>query len=226
MFLRFQQTDHMMKTDSLHLRAGITGALCLLALSAALNGQANWLQRNVSGPSPRMYPAMAFDAVRSHALLFGGAGDPDSLGDTWKWDGTTWQEVLPSQSPPPLHLHAMAFDQARGEVVVFGGSSLPHASVFLNETWLWDEQCADVRRHLGMGRHGLVPSATPDSATPADRFRDDLRRGSESSRGLRWTEPQHLAPRRYLGVLHTAAGCLHTLRPGLPGIGRHCPAQP
>ena len=70
---------------------------------------------------------MAPDSQRQRVLLFGGK-DPGTsglpvFGDTWSWDGTTWQALAPVVSPPARIWHAMAEDTARGRVVLYGGGT-------------------------------------------------------------------------------------------------------
>ena len=86
--------------------------------------------------------AMAFDAVRSRVLLFGGADDSSVREDTWAWHPARreWSRVS-AQGPGPRTFPAMAFDAARGEVVLFGGNRVlfgPDNAVdtFLADTWV------------------------------------------------------------------------------------------
>ncbi len=96
-----------------------------------------WRQQHPGGsPSARFGSAMAFDAVRQEAVLFGGLDQTNiPMGDTWIWDGSTWTQRNPVSSPPPMLAHAMVYDAARDEVVLFGGvgGPTPH-----NMTWVWD----------------------------------------------------------------------------------------
>ncbi|WP_437639501.1 Kelch repeat-containing protein [Sorangium sp. So ce854] len=92
-----------------------------------------------SRPSPRFASAMAYDAARERAVLYGGARynassqGVSSLGDTWEWDGTTWTERRPAgsspSSPPWRARHAMAYDAAQGRIVLHDGGS---------GVWEWD----------------------------------------------------------------------------------------
>lgn len=103
------------------------------------NGDA-WTQRAGSTPGFRWGYAMVWDSVRNRAVLFGGTATTGSapivpLGDTWEWDGTTWENRNPS-APPPLYGAAMVFDSARGEALLFGGEQA--SSALRGETWAWD----------------------------------------------------------------------------------------
>ena len=86
-------------------------------------------------PSSRVNPSMAYDAVSQKVVLFGGCatdGPPSTaLGDTWSWDGTTWQQ-LTSSSPGP---------QAQcGAALASIGNRSGHPSILLfgsDGTWIW-----------------------------------------------------------------------------------------
>lgn len=48
-----------------------------------------------AGPVPRNGQAVAFDAARHEAILFGGFRDGATFGDTWRMTGGAWREVTP-----------------------------------------------------------------------------------------------------------------------------------
>ncbi|MEZ6038736.1 MAG: kelch repeat-containing protein [Planctomycetota bacterium] len=98
------------------------------------NGVSTTIATPATSPPARQRAAMAFDPVRGRAVLFGGRDAlSNQLGDTWEWDGMTWQPVA-TGGPPPRDSHAMAFDPARGVTVLFGGIG----ATFLGDTWEWD----------------------------------------------------------------------------------------
>ena len=105
-----------------------------------------WELRGTNGPSPRSYHAMAFDSDRGVTVLHGGQEryvspwEPDVVGDTWEWDGTTWA-LRTTDGPHPRSGHAMAFDSARGVAVMFGG--------FDYDTWEWDGTTWTDRTNVG-----------------------------------------------------------------------------
>lgn len=97
-----------------------------------------WTLRTTTGPAARQSAAMAFDAARGRAVLFGGmsyAGGPITYGQTWEWNGSTWTTVA-TTGPSPRHLHAMAYDAARANTVMFGG--LADGSFRDTATWTWN----------------------------------------------------------------------------------------
>jgi hypothetical protein len=51
-----------------------------------------WTQLDAEGPSARLSPALGYDPEQGLWVLYGGFGaDGSELGDTWTFDGTTWQ---------------------------------------------------------------------------------------------------------------------------------------
>ncbi len=80
--------------------------------------------------------------------------DDGWLGDTWVFDGDTWEQRTPPLSPPATFGTEMAYDAARGEVVMFGGG-------FGNDrTWVWDgtvwEEKHPVMSPPGRTGHGMA----------------------------------------------------------------------
>jgi hypothetical protein len=87
----------------------------------------------------RTYPASAWDSARGRLVVFGGLGNNLVQGDTWEWDGTTWTQRTPQNSPAPRLRAAMAYDAAHGVTVLFGGTtSLGLDTTYMNDTWTWD----------------------------------------------------------------------------------------
>jgi hypothetical protein len=95
-----------------------------------------WVQKQVTGPSPRNSAGAAYDSRRGLVILFGGAGADGFVGDTWSWDGTTWKK-LADIGPAPRAMGYLAYDKSRDRVVLFGGrKGWPDGD--LNDTWEWD----------------------------------------------------------------------------------------
>jgi hypothetical protein len=100
-----------------------------------LEGSA-WTLRSAAGPGVRADAAMAWDAGRGRAVLFGGRTFT-ALADTWEYDGTTWAQSTPPQSPVARWGSALVHDAARARSVLFGGfQDQPMGP--LNDTWEWD----------------------------------------------------------------------------------------
>ncbi len=104
------------------------------------------IDTTTNGPERRVLTAMAYDAARQEVVLFGGvsdiSGDITLYGDTWTWDGATW-ELAASTGPPARTRHAMTYDPVRERVLLFGGADglgLPPGTQGENDLWEWDGQ--------------------------------------------------------------------------------------
>ncbi len=80
-------------------------------------------------PGERRGAAMAFDASRGVAVLFGGADDTT----TWEFDGSAWTQVTTPQAPEARVGHRMAYDDFNHRVLLFGGTRLSGGA--LNDLW-------------------------------------------------------------------------------------------
>lgn len=104
------------------------------------NGTA-WSSLSTSGPSPRYSHSIVNDSGRGVVVLFGGATalPPSPVArdnQTWEWNGVSWTQRFPANSPSARLAHSMAYDSARGVTVLFGGG--PSGGGFNGETWEWD----------------------------------------------------------------------------------------
>jgi len=91
-----------------------------------------------ASPPGRTDGAMAFDPAKQGIVLFGGerfSMQGRHLGDTWKWNGSTWTEHKLTYHPIARTGHAMASDLVRRRAVLFGGTD--GQSGFAG-TWEWD----------------------------------------------------------------------------------------
>ena len=95
------------------------------------------------GPSVRKSPSMAYDAVNSQLLLFGGEDTNGPLGDAWSWNGTTWTAVCGTTTPATAacgpsarRAEAMVADAGHSQIVLFGGRDTSGNS--LSDTWTWN----------------------------------------------------------------------------------------
>ncbi len=104
------------------------------------NSAAHLWQQVASGvahPSARFVHASAYwsGATGHHVLIFGGQDNlGTSLGDTWTWDGSTWQAAANS-GPSARVLPAMASETARSRALLFGGYG---AGGLQGDTWVWN----------------------------------------------------------------------------------------
>lgn len=90
-------------------------------------------------PSARDWGSLTYDLARQQSVLFGGHDfqmTPDKFGDTWLWDGTTWQQATPATSPPRRLGHGAVYDPSTGRVVIFGGDV--NGVGAHNDMWVWD----------------------------------------------------------------------------------------
>src|SRR5262249_24680381 len=75
------------------------------------------------------------------------------------WDGTTWTQQFPANSPPFRQGASMVYDAATQSVILFGGK---YSAGYLNDTWAWD----------GTKWNQLRPSASPPSRWDASMAYD------------------------------------------------------
>jgi N-acetylneuraminic acid mutarotase len=99
----------------------------------------NWTKMSPSThPSARFGMGMAYDAATNQLIMFGGqkslANSFTGLADTWKWTGTTWQQLSPATRPPARSYFAMGYDASSQQLVMFGGAGRHGA---LADTWVW-----------------------------------------------------------------------------------------
>jgi hypothetical protein len=110
-----------------------------------------------SGPSKRIVGSAAFDTRRNRIVSFGGSHSTrGTLGDTWEWNGTAWQEIADTRIGRRDH-HVLTYDEARGKTILFGGNAGP--SPWPTDTWEWDglswKQVA-VEGPVGRSRTSMV----------------------------------------------------------------------
>jgi hypothetical protein len=103
------------------------------------NGKA-WRKVATAGPAPRDHHCMAYDSSRKRFVLFGGSdaditGRSTFYGDTWEWDGKTWNQV--AKNGPPARCHfAMAYDPIRKQTIMLGGYGA--RGVVDDRVWAWN----------------------------------------------------------------------------------------
>jgi hypothetical protein len=77
---------------------------------------------------------MVYDDATGTTLFFGGFNGTE-LAETWTWNGTVWDRLTPTTSPPALRGASMVYDAATHNVVLFGGLG---AGGPVADTWTWD----------------------------------------------------------------------------------------
>jgi hypothetical protein len=105
----------------------------------AWNGS-NWTQLNPStSPLARQNAQMAYDPATGNMVLFGGSSSDDTTAysDTWTFNGSTWTQQSPMNSPPGRSQGTMVYDGTLGEMILTGGSSANGTSTY-NDTWAWN----------------------------------------------------------------------------------------
>jgi hypothetical protein len=123
-----------------------------------------WQEANPT-TSPQNRQSGAVATLNDKVLLFGGclscAGSSGVLDDTWEWDGQTWTELYPAQSPP-ARFNAVAGTVA-GKIVLFGGESA--AGTYYGDTWEWDGQnwAMATPMHAPSARTGVASAVASET---------------------------------------------------------------
>ena len=86
-----------------------------------------------TGPTARRDASMVFDAARSRVVVFGGRLDGVALGDSWEWDGTSWQAG--PNGPAARFDASLGYDEVRQRTVLFGGTV---AGADARDVWEYD----------------------------------------------------------------------------------------
>jgi hypothetical protein len=90
----------------------------------------------VDGPV-RIRAGVAYDPRVGKLIAFGGVGSTGlPFGDTWSFDGSTWQEISAS-GPPAREGAVMAYFPPGKELVLFGGSADSNNPQYFSDTWTW-----------------------------------------------------------------------------------------
>ncbi len=100
----------------------------------------SWTQvTTASTPGGFWKHAMCYDLARGVTVLFGGStnGLPGATDGTYEYDGVTWTQRTPANTPGWREQHAMCYHQGLGVSVMFGGFN-PLANSAQNETWTYD----------------------------------------------------------------------------------------
>jgi len=98
-------------------------------------GGDGWVQLADTGPSPRQFARLAFDADRQVIVLFGGATASFSwVFDTWEWDGSAWTQIEDVGPSIQTWFADMVYDGARKRTLLNDGSVQSGGK----GTWTWD----------------------------------------------------------------------------------------
>ena len=92
------------------------------------------------GPSPRVAPAMAYDAADGYIVLFGGMNAAHhTLNDTWEFAHGKWANVTGTTGETPVSRFAegLAYDAADGYLLMYGGWTATKGlkDKTLDDTW-------------------------------------------------------------------------------------------
>lgn len=106
-----------------------------------LNGDVWSKVTDASLPTARGGAALAFDPVSERVVLFG--GDPwfgSIMNETWAFDGTTWEQLMPAGGlPSPRYNASLIFDAKERRLVLQGGDTTSGSGYHLtSELWSWD----------------------------------------------------------------------------------------
>ena len=89
-------------------------------------------------PTPRKMAVLAYfnkpnGGTAAGLAIFGGQDGSGDLGDTWTWNGTTWNPLYAAgPGQPPIRSDAMAATDTNGSIILFGGTS---SGTQLNDLW-------------------------------------------------------------------------------------------
>src|ERR1700674_4744482 len=91
-------------------------------------------------PSHRAAASVVYDTTAKVTVLFGGLGQaPNTLNETWLFDGACWQQAHPSVSPAPRFDAAMAYDPLINKTLLVGGRTQNAGQPdYPEDAWTWD----------------------------------------------------------------------------------------
>jgi hypothetical protein len=130
---------------------------------------ATWTRLTPATSPPARYGhSMAYDPARQRVVLFGGRTGPTNaelLNDTWEFNGTTWNQIVPATPPSNRSDAPMVFDDLAGRVLMYGGFTSGGGT---QTTYTWDGTSWTLRSTTGSPSfrhdHGLAYDTTSDRA--------------------------------------------------------------
>ncbi len=128
----------------------------------ALDNTNGWVQVKPANLPPTRYGAQVVtDPRNGQTILFGGLRLDSEVkngttlfhqvyaNDMWEWDGSNWNQISTTNTPPARENGALQFDPARQEFVLFGG----WAGYYMGDTWrLAGSTWQAVPETMGRGR--------------------------------------------------------------------------
>ena len=173
----------------------------------------NWTQiETAAAPSPRYFPAMAYDPVRDRIILHGGSisdfetGEVTNYHDTWEFDGTNWTKVG-TDDQIKVNKPLMEYHSARREVILLGQDDAfkvlmyrykPDTHAWEEITFTGDAKKPDCVNDAGLvdqtqrGKLLLLSGICPTTTDPFDQ--------TWEWNGSKWTENEKAAdPARIIG---------------------------
>ncbi|MFO7735970.1 MAG: hypothetical protein R6W70_07100, partial [bacterium] len=100
------------------------------------------------GPETFAYAAGTDPALKKTFLFGGGKINYDLFGSfskipldhTWSWDGESWTQIYPEESPTARLKTSMVYNYSSGNFIFYGGLDdfKENSGVSLDETWLWN----------------------------------------------------------------------------------------
>jgi hypothetical protein len=166
-----------------------------------------WAQLKVSGPEARTGASMA--TVDNAVVMFGGDNFPAKaapriLGDTWTWNGTSWnqQSVMGPSARAVASVSALS-----GVVVLFGGAE---DCALAGDTWIWNGSSWKQQEVTGPSARESAGAATMNGnvvlfggTTPCLDVQDD----TWTWDGATWTKVHVAGPSaRYSAAMATVGG--------------------
>lgn len=199
----------------------LVSAVLFAAAASPASLLAQWRQiAPPVAPEPRGGASIAANFAGS-TFLFGGrrlVGNNQLTDETWRFDGTTWQQLAPATSPAARYGATLVFDVARAVFVLFGGSQTfsPQGT---NDTWEFDgvswTQVLTPALPNAVVYHGssydIARSRVVVYGGFADPFSASTSANTYEYDGVTW---QQITTAGNPGTLHSVAMCYHA------GIGR------
>ncbi len=98
-----------------------------------------WTEAQMNLSPPRATGAVLFtDPLTGSAIMFGGYNSNNKVpaySRTWRWTGTSWQELFPHTAPYPRGWGIATLDPPHHNVVLTAGNG---DTIRTDNTWTWD----------------------------------------------------------------------------------------